>query len=172
MKTTPKLNGYYLVGNSHDEFTTDLPIDLAPCDCCGMTYDFNRGIQRINATWLTKNRPDLQARLKGASTIYLMWVGKTSYQTIAAFRRANPIIRRKINVIPKDFQKGAWVALAHPHTVYQRDKNGNIILEEGKPVKGPGIFEVFQATCLEYHGTEMPTRENLRDVIFRVSINT
>jgi len=166
-----KEGGLYLMGGGEFAPCGKLPVPLDVCPCCGAGVKPARGWTWVNADALTKDAPcsmagtlehgyqhkicPLDGRIGRAG---LLWIGEAYYKTPEDWLRESRDqgISRRIKAVPRGFEVGeTWVLLAHRKAVPAP-------APDQEP--GPGIFQAFQPTEIQYVVTGKETDKELEDM--------
>lgn len=161
-----KPGALYLVSDGAGEPCSKLPFALEVCPTCGQGIKPSRGWTWIKPAeimvpeWHDSDLHSSYCPLAtGPDKAGLVWIG-SKYYTPAEFRaEANSMgISRRINALPRGFEIGDWVFLAH------REAEWTACVECGDGVPDPecpacsgsgrspvaAIFYVFQPARIEY----------------------
>ena len=168
-----KPGGLYMIGaNNGLAPCCKLPFPLSSCPCCGTAVKFTRGFTWINtdlfcfktaaATWCSG---DCILNMPGQS-IGLMWVGESHYPTVRDFEREAAAIgvSKRLNVLPKGLQPGAWVVLAHNKAVVNFNDSAPADPAADLVTYKPGAFMVFKVEKLQYVVKPSDTEETLKRI--------
>lgn len=158
-----KIGGLYMCSGGLAEPCHRLPIPLEVCPTCHHGIKQTRGWTWVKPDLLGGNcarfqeshcincvccTPELMGERAG-----LLWIGERFYKTAADFsEEANRLgVSRRITAIPKGFEPGAFVLLAHPKAVTKIIETRDPELEGPlfKQEFGAGIFRVFRADRIE-----------------------
>jgi hypothetical protein len=149
-----KVNGLYLVSGGQGMPCCKLVIKLTICPTCGGGIKQTRGW-----TWIDP-RPWLQSECTGREKVLscpaadpsklgkrvgLLWVGHRFYPTADHFKHEAMTlgISRRIAAVPRGFEIGNWIFLAHPKAIEN----------------GPGIFYLFRPERIEKIVTESMAKD-------------
>lgn len=158
-----KPGGLYLVSDGLGAPCGLLPVPLDVCRACGCGVKPSRGwtwvepagllgskLHEHGEPWCPLSRPDGLGARAG-----LLWIGEAFYPTTLDFAReaVRQGISRRISAVPRGFEVGQWVLLAHRKACPVRTPD-EIIYGRGpdapEPERGPGVFHVFRPQRIEY----------------------
>src|SRR5262245_24841028 len=167
-----KIGGLYMCSGGLAEPCHRLPIPLEVCPTCHHGIKQTRGWTWVKPDLLGGNcarfqeshcincvccTPELMGERAG-----LLWIGERFYKTAADFsEEANRLgVSRRITAIPKGFEPGSFVLLAHPKAVVVGTEQDDAALAP-RAIMGAGIFRVFRADRIEKILADNETKEEI-----------
>ena len=161
-----KPGGLYLVSDGPGEACAKLPVVLCVCPTCGQGIKPSRGWTWIEPDAITKPEPHggavhsaLCPLATGVERCGLLWVGAAYYTPASFLEEARGLgISRRIAALPRDYEPGTWVFLAHREAEWKPcPQCGDSVLDPGCEECGgagrvpvPAIFSVFRPDRVEY----------------------